>query len=81
MQGQLFLMFQVLRTAYILKKIREKHPDFPIIATGGPNNDTIRETIKAGANAITYTPPIVADILNEIMIGYRTSYETENGEK
>ena len=69
------------RTAYIVSKIREKHPDFPIIATGGPTNDTIRETIKAGANAITYTPPIVADILNEIMIGYRTNYETENEEK
>jgi len=69
------------RTAYIVSKIREKHPDFPIIATGGPTNDTIRETIKAGANAITFTPPIVADILNEIMIGYRTSYETENEEK
>lgn len=68
------------RTAYIVSKIREKHPDFPIIATGGPSNDTIRETIKAGANAITYTPPIVADILNEIMIGYRTNYETENEE-
>jgi len=69
------------KTAYIVGKIREKHPDFPIIATGGPNNDTIRETIRAGANAITYTPPIVADILNEIMIKYRTIYETEDKEK
>lgn len=69
------------RTAYIVKKIREKHPDFPIMATGGPNDKTITETIQAGANAITYTPPIVADILNEIMIRYRTSYEKENEEK
>ena len=69
------------RTAYIVKKIREKHPDFPIMATGGPNNNTITETIKAGANAITYTPPIVADILNEIMIRYRTNYEKENERK
>jgi hypothetical protein len=69
------------RTAYIVSKIRERHPDFPIIATGGPTNETIRETIKAGANAITYTPPIVADILNEIMVGYRTNYETENEDK
>ena len=69
------------RTAYIIRKIREKHPDFPIIATGGPNNDSIRETIKAGANAITYTPPIVADILNEIMIKYRLIYATEDKEK
>jgi len=69
------------KTAYIVGKIREKHPNFPIIATGGPNNDTIRETIRAGANAITYTPPIVADILNEIMIKYRTIYRTEDNEK
>jgi hypothetical protein len=69
------------RTAHIVRKIREKHPDFPIIATGGPNDSTIKETILAGANGITYTPPIVADILNEIMIKYRTNYETENDEE
>jgi hypothetical protein len=68
------------RTAYIVRKIREVHPDFPIIATGGPNDDSIRETIRAGANGITYTPPIVADILNEIMIKYRKNYEIENEE-
>ena len=69
------------RTAYIVRKIREKHPDFPIMATGGPTDNSITETIQAGANAITYTPPIVADILNEIMIRYRESYEKESGEK
>ncbi|MBU3161614.1 hydrolase [Clostridium frigoris] len=68
------------KTAYIVSKIREKHPNFPIIATGGPDNETIRETIRAGANAITYTPPIVADILNEIMIKYRTIYKAEDNE-
>ena len=66
------------RTAYIVRKIREKHPDFPIIATGGPNDESIKETIRAGANGITYTPPIVADILNEIMIKYRKNYEIES---
>jgi dihydroorotate dehydrogenase len=69
------------RTAYIVRKIREKYPDFPIIATGGPSDSSILETIQAGANAITYTPPITADILNEIMIKYRTKYEVENEEK
>jgi len=68
------------KTAYIVRKIREEYPDFPIIATGGTNNESIRETIKAGANAITYTPPIVADILNEIMVRYRKIYETEDKE-
>ena len=68
------------RTAYIVRKIREKHPQFPIIATGGPSEDSIRETIEAGANAITYTPPFTGEILNEIMIAHRKKYEFENEE-
>jgi len=60
------------RTAEIVKSIREKvGPEFPIIATGGPTDDTIRAAIKAGANAITYTPPRAADIFSEIMDKYR----------
>jgi len=68
------------RTAYIVKKIREKHPLFPIIATGGPTEQSIRETIEAGANAITYTPPTASDILNEIMNKYRKQYQEESME-
>lgn len=64
------------RTPYIVRKIREKFPDFPIIATGGPNEDTIKQTIEAGANAITFTPPTTSDILNEIMLSYRDNYKT-----
>lgn len=65
------------RTAYIVKKVREKHPNFPIIATGGPNEDTVRATIEAGANAITFTPPTAAEILSEIMVKYRGKYAEE----
>jgi hypothetical protein len=65
------------RTASIVRKIRSMYPDFPIIATGGPTNETIMETIEAGANAITYTPPAVADIFNGIMNGYREKYKRE----
>ena len=68
------------RTAYIVRKIRKKHPDFPIIATGGPDEDTIKDTIAAGANAITFTPPSAAKILNDIMIQYRKKYEQEYNE-
>lgn len=67
-------------TAKIVRKIREKHPTFPIIATGGPTDESIRETIEAGANAITYTPPPTSDILNEIMNRYRKKYEEESYE-
>lgn len=63
------------RTAEIVRKIREKYPNFPIIATGGPTNETIKEVIDAGANAITYTPPTTGEILKEIMLGYRDRYE------
>lgn len=65
------------RTAHIVKKIREMYPEFPIMATGGPNEETIRATIEAGANAITFTPPTASEILSEIMIAYREKYAQE----
>ncbi|MBC2582848.1 hydrolase [Clostridium sp. DJ247] len=65
-------------TVNIVKKIREKYPNFPIIATGGPCEETIRATVNAGANAITFTPPAASDILSEIMSGHREKYAKEN---
>ena len=58
-------------TAAIVRKIRQRFPDIPIIATGGPREETIRETIAAGANAITYTPPTSASIFAGSMERYR----------
>ena len=58
-------------TPKIVKMIREKYPDIPIIATGGPTDESIRETIKAGANAITWTPPSYGEIIRDIMAAYR----------
>ncbi|AWI07524.1 hydrolase [Clostridium drakei] len=69
------------RTAYIVKKIRQRYPEFPIIATGGPTEEAIKQTIEAGANAITFTPPTAAEILSKIMGSYREKYASEqNGE-
>lgn len=65
------------KTAYIVKKIRQRYPDFPIIATGGPTEETIKQTIEAGANAITFTPPTTAEILSKIMGSYREKYASE----
>lgn len=59
------------KTPQIVGMIREKYPDIPIIATGGPNDDTILETIHAGANAITWTPPTSAEIFKTVMAAYR----------
>ncbi len=58
-------------TASIVKKIRNKYPDIPIIASGGKTDDSICETIRAGANAITYTPPSTKDLFRLTMEKYR----------
>ncbi len=64
-------------TAKIVRKIRSQYPEFPIIATGGPTEESILETIEAGANAITYTPPSIGEIFSTIMNKYRGKFEEE----
>ena len=59
------------RTPEVVRKIREQFPQVPLIASGGKTNETVRETILAGANAITYTPPSVQDLFKTIMAAYR----------
>lgn len=63
------------KTAELVARIREQWPEVPIIATGGPNDDTIRATIAAGANAITYTPPTNGQLFAQSMNRYRKSYD------
>lgn len=60
------------KTAEIVRKIREGFPEVPIIATGGPTEESILETIRAGANAITYTPPTTGEIFKKLMMKYRS---------
>ncbi len=59
------------KTAAVVKKIRDAYPEIPIIATGGPTGASITETIEAGANAITYTPPSTSELFKEMMERYR----------
>ncbi len=58
-------------TPELVAQIRRDFPKVPIIATGGPTEESIRQTIAAGANAITYTPPTCAELFKELMIRYR----------
>ena len=60
-------------TADIVRDIRKQFPKVPIIATGGPTDETILETIEAGANAITWTPPSNGEVFKEIMEAYRNN--------
>lgn len=62
-------------TPRIVAKIRDAYPDFPIIATGGPTDESIRKTIAAGANAITWTPPSVAVLFKDVMNSYRQNLD------
>ena len=59
------------QTSKLVEKIRKAFPEVPIIATGGPNDETIMETIRAGANAITWTPPSSGEVFKDIMEAYR----------
>ncbi len=59
------------RTPEIVADIRRQFPDMPIIATGGPTDESIQRTIEAGANAITWTPPTNGEIFKDIMAAYR----------
>ena len=58
-------------TPKVVRKIRQQFPDVPIMASGGNTDELIAETIAAGANAITYTPPTTNEMFKKIMVKYR----------
>ncbi len=69
--ADIFNVSAAAKTPEIVAKIKAKHPDFPIIATGGQSGDSIKKTVEAGANAITWTPPSNAEVFKDIMAAYR----------
>ena len=60
-----------IETPKVVEKIRKEYPDFPIMATGGPTEECIRQVIAAGANAITYTAPSNGELFKGKMEKYR----------
>lgn len=67
----IFNVSAAAQTPEIVANIRRQFPTMPIIATGGPKEESIRRTIEAGANAITWTPPSNGEIFKDIMQAYR----------
>ena len=59
------------KTPALVREIRSDFPNVPIIATGGPTDESVAETVEAGANAISYTPPSTKVLFQSIMNGYR----------
>ena len=60
-----------MQTPEIVHSIRQRFPEVPIIASGGKTEDSIRKTIQAGANAVTWTPPTTQELFKVTMAKYR----------
>lgn len=51
--------------------IRARHPEMPIMASGGKTDESILATIAAGADAVTWTPPSAQELQWSMMARYR----------
>lgn len=58
-------------TPELVRKVREQFPEVPVMASGGPTNESITATIAAGAHAITWTPPSSKELFSKYMTQYR----------
>lgn len=67
----IFNVSGAVNTADIVKRIRDINDQVAIIATGGKTDETIRQAILSGANAISYTPPSTGDLFKATMEKYR----------
>lgn len=73
----IFNVSAAARTPEVVRILRERYPDLPIIATGGPSQESIRETVAAGANAISFTPPTSEELFHGLMTRYRNEHESK----
>ena len=73
----IFNVSAAARTPEVVRILRERYPDLPIMATGGPSKESIRETVAAGANAISFTPPTAEELFHGLMTRYRNEHESK----
>ena len=73
----IFNVSAAARTPEVVRILRERYPALPIIATGGPSKESIRETVAAGANAISFTPPTAEELFHGLMTRYRNEHESK----
>lgn len=73
----IFNVSAAARTPEVVRILRERYPDLPIIATGGPSQESTRETVAAGANAISFTPPTAEELFHGLMTRYRNEHESK----
>lgn len=75
--ASIFNVSGAAKTPDIIKRIKDQFPDVPVIATGGPSDESIACTVDAGADAITYTPPSNGELFRLSMERYRKRMEDE----
>lgn len=66
-------------TARLVKDIRNLYPELPLIASGGNTDESVAATIAAGADAISWTPPSVAELQKETMRKNRAAHAEAAG--
>ena len=54
-------------TTDVVRALRGRYPELPIIATGGPTEASVTATIAAGADAISWTPPDIRALERAVM--------------
>lgn len=54
-------------TIDVVRALRGRYPELPIIATGGPTEASVTATIAAGADAISWTPPDIRALERAVM--------------
>ncbi len=54
-------------TPDVVRSVREHFGDIPIIASGGKDGESVKSTIDAGADAITWVPPTMQDLQRKLM--------------
>lgn len=58
-------------TAAVIRELREAYPNLPILATGGKTPEVTGATVEAGANALIWAPPSIAELQRDMMVRYR----------
>lgn len=66
------------RTPDVVQQIRQRHPSIPLLASGGSTDGSMAETIVAGANALTWTPPNAQEMQRSMMMRYRGESTGDN---
>jgi hypothetical protein len=55
------------QTPAVVAALRKEMPNLPIVATSGPTETSLKATLDAGADAVSWTPPAIADLEHQVM--------------